>query len=427
MGQSLCGRHTGWQDQFTRAADGQAPHAGSEGDRLPPDETDAVEDAAGVPVLHPHTKKGAGASSHSLKACWSPRPDFVMKCTQCAMPLSPTNSTMQCPRCHTVNGVGPKSTVPLSSQQHADPAWGGPRGTQHYGEGTSSRLAEASPQVPFPSAFLFSSEAANGQQNQAPLSSIVQMPFPQAGQMWQVSNPQAAVPVAIPASPPAPMEAIMQSSDAQYAIPNRISGSIYSAPVPFVRPQPPRVSNVGFIVGGLCVTVGALILVFVYVMAQTLLFSSASTSTTSTATPLTTTHSKPLPTVAIPTPTVVTSPTVGTFPGQQYIDNPQMASEVNTNTAQPLQVTAMFRVSQRIYVTFDIHPSGNNGAVCLVWHLNNQVVTQFPFAVTASARAGYSYAVYGATGAGYVEIYWASSVACSDELLAQHVNFTVQK
>jgi len=104
-----------------------------------------------------------------------------------------------------------------------------------------------------------------------------------------------------------------------------------------------------------------------------------------------------------------------------------MASEVNTNTAQPLQVTAMFRVSQRIYVTFDIHPSGNNGAVCLVWHLNNQVVTQFPFAVTASARAGYSYAVYGATGAGYVEIYWASSVACSDELLAQHVNFTVQK
>jgi hypothetical protein len=349
-----------------------------------------------------------------------------MRCTQCGMPLSPTNTSMQCPRCHTVNGVRPKPTVPLSSQQYADLACGGPEGSQHYGQVASSWQVEASPQMPFPSAPLFSSEAAGRQQNRVSLSPMAGVPFPQVGQMWQPSNSQAAVPVAIPAPPPAPMEVNMPSSGAQYPVPER-TASMYSAPAPAVRPQPPRMSNVGFIVAGLCVIVGALILVFVYVMAQTLLFTSTGTITASTATPFVTAHSMPSPTASIPTPTVVTSPTIGTFPGQQYIDNPQMASAVNTNTAQPLQVTAMFQVNQRIYVTFDIHPNGNNGAVCLVWYLNDRIVTQFPFAVTASARAGYSYAVYGVSGTGYVEIYWAGSVACNDKLLAQHVNFTILK
>jgi hypothetical protein len=70
-------------------------------------------------------------------------------------------------------------------------------------------------------------------------------------------------------------------------------------------------------------------------------------------------------------------------------------------------------------------PHGKNGAVCLYWHLNNKNVTQFPFAVTPNATAGYSYAIYGSTGTAYVEIYWASTIACSDKLLAQHVNFKV--
>lgn len=35
VGQRLRGRHPGWQNQFARSADGQAPYAGSKGDRLP--------------------------------------------------------------------------------------------------------------------------------------------------------------------------------------------------------------------------------------------------------------------------------------------------------------------------------------------------------------------------------------------------------
>ena len=78
-------------------------------------------------------------------------------------------------------------------------------------------------------------------------------------------------------------------------------------------------------------------------------------------------------------------------------------------------------------MTFSLHPNGKNGAVCLFWYLNNRNIAQYPFGVTAGAKAGYSYATYAGPGTAYVEIYWASTIACSDKILAQHVNFTVTK
>jgi hypothetical protein len=131
------------------------------------------------------------------------------------------------------------------------------------------------------------------------------------------------------------------------------------------------------------------------------------------------------PTTPILTPTAVPSPTAGALVGSQFIDSAQMASTVNTTTAQPLLLTTTFKINQKIYVTFNIHPNGKNGAVCLNWYLNNKIVTQFPFGVTASAKAGYSYAIYGGTGPAYVEIFWASTTSCSDKILAQHVTFTL--
>src|SRR5207302_4327133 len=118
-----------------------------------------------------------------------------MRCTQCGMPLSPTNTSMQCPRCHTLNGVEPKPIVLLSSQQ-----------------------------------------------NQPPFAPMAQAP----GQMGQPGTLRAIMPVAAPTPPPLPtptsMKSAMQNSSAQYAIPNR---------TPVVQPQPPRVSNLGFVVAGL--------------------------------------------------------------------------------------------------------------------------------------------------------------------------------
>ena len=295
-----------------------------------------------------------------------------MRCTNCGLPLSPTNTSLNCPRCH------------------------------------SALVSEAKPVAVYPA-----------------LPPVVQTPFPQAGQMWQ---PDLTPP---PLPTPEPMEATVRNSSSSDMRDARTAGNppmgqvlTYSKPAPVMRAQTRRTSNAGFILAGLCVITGGLILVFVYFMASGL----PSTNTTSASMGAPTTTSGTLPSATtVPWPTVLPSPTVGAFPGQQYIDNAQMASMVNTNTAQPLQMTTRFKVNQRIYVTFNIHPNGKSGAVCLLWYLNSKIVTQYPFAVTAAANAGYSYAIYGTAGESYVEIYWASSTTCSDKILAQHVNFTVTR
>ncbi len=286
-----------------------------------------------------------------------------MRCTNCGLPLSPTNTSLNCPRCH------------------------------------SALVSEAKPVAVYPT-----------------LPPVVQTPFPQAGQMWQ---PDLTPP---PLPTPEPMEATVRNSSSSDMRDARTAGNPPMGQV--MRAQTRRTSNAGFILAGLCVITGGLILVFVYFMASGL----PSTNTTSASMGAPTTTSGTLPSATtVPSSTVLPSPTVGAFPGQQYIDNAQTASKVNTNTAQPLQTTTRFKVNQRIYVTFNIHPNGKSGAVCLLWYLNSRIVTQYPFAVTAAANAGYSYAIYGTAGEGYVEIYWASSTTCSDKILAQHVNFTVTR
>ena len=328
-----------------------------------------------------------------------------MQCTNCGLPLSPTN-TSACPRCHTSLTSGPKPVVGKrqSPQQYNNQAWGG-RGGQ--AEWTNSSYQNQN-QLPFP-----------------PVATPVQTPFPQPGQMWQVTPAPAPPPTPIPAPLGAIPVGAIDRAPTPYMMPTQTVGAMDSSPTPALRPQARRASNLGFYVAGLCVIAGGLILIFVYILALGL--PSSSTTSAFTASPSATKNPALTPTATTPAPTAVLSPTTGLFPGQPYINTPQMASMVNINTAQPLQTTTTFKVNQKIYVTFAINPNGKNGAVCLFWYLNNRIVTQFPFAVTSSARAGYSYAIYGGTGAAYVEIYWASTITCSDKILAQHVTFTVTK
>ncbi|HAE83597.1 MAG TPA: hypothetical protein DDW33_11110 [Ktedonobacter sp.] len=287
-----------------------------------------------------------------------------MKCTTCGFPLSPTNTNMPCPRCHNSTTSNPKFVV----------------------------------------------------QQQIPFSFPEQAPFPQLGQLFQSA----------PTPAPINMQAELHQNNAPYGATNRTPEATYSAlsaPTPALRPQTRHASNLGFIVAGLCVFAGGLILILVYFMAIGLPPSSSANSYTTA--PVVTKNTPSTLLTAAPSPKIVPSATTGAFPGQQYIDNSQMASTVNMNTAQPLHATTTFKVNQKMYVTFNIHPDNKNGAVCLYWYLNNKNVTQFPFSVTANAKAGYSYAIYGGAGTAFVEIYWASTTTCSDKLLAQHVNFTV--
>jgi hypothetical protein len=191
---------------------------------------------------------------------------------------------------------------------------------------------------------------------------------------------------------------------------------------PPLEPKSPRYSRnmkLGFTVAGLCVLIGGLILIFVYFIAIGLPGGSSNNTTNSTS------HGSTLTTA--PTSTVALSPaaTATVYPGQQYIDNAQMASAIDTTTKQPTQLTTTFKTNQNIYVAFQLHPPGHGGAVCLLWYLNGKLVTPFSFAASAYSKLSYAYAIYGEAGAGYVEIYWASTKQCTDQLLAQHVDFTV--
>jgi hypothetical protein len=156
--------------------------------------------------------------------------------------------------------------------------------------------------------------------------------------------------------------------------------------------------------------------------------NNQSTSTLTANTP-TSQNSSPgtqggLPTNLTPTSTLPTATPTPNLPGKAYIDNAQMASSIDMNTALPSQATTTFTVHQKIFVTFMVHPI-NSGAVCLAWYIDQKQFSQFPFDVGSMPQHAYSFTYAPSAGQGSVNIYWASSTACTDEQLAQTVNFTV--
>jgi hypothetical protein len=176
-------------------------------------------------------------------------------------------------------------------------------------------------------------------------------------------------------------------------------------------------NNLGFIVAGVCVIMGGLLLVFIYFMAMGLSGSSTGRSTVKTNIA---TNSSPT-TASSP----VSSPTATPFPGQKYIDHPQLASRIDPTSRQAIQLTTTFKSNQNIYIAFQLHPAGQNGVVCLSWYANNKQFATYQLPVYASEQSSYAYATYRGTGSGYVELYWASTTKCTDKVLAQRVNFTV--
>ena len=262
-----------------------------------------------------------------------------------------------------------------------------------------------------------------------PSASAVQtrMPFPSPAPAYpweQVANPTPA-PVPTPPATPMPVlqPGMLQSRENFSPIPLPAERQNTRHKIPAVSSPAVATGFLGFVIAGLCVIAGGLLLVFVYFMGLSLPQTNSLSVTGITPAA---THTVILsPTTAKATPTTMSSPAQGAFPGMQYISDPQMASSVNTATAQPLRASTTFAINQKVYVTFTVHPNGSSGAVCLVWYLNNHVNAQYAFAVTPDVGAGYSYTIYGSAGSAYVQISWASTTACSGSLLAQQVSFTV--
>jgi hypothetical protein len=280
-----------------------------------------------------------------------------MKCASCGLPLSPSHTPINCPRCGT-----PTNAISTNGQ---------PNYQQAYWE--TSHVVDAGGTLP--------PDYQRAQNVQGPPA---YSPPPQSGQMWY--------------------------------------GQVYQpgfSPVP--PPNGSRKTKLGFILAGLCILAGGVILIFVYFSASGLPGSNSSNSATTTST------STPNVSTATPTtaPTAIPSQTATNYPAQQYEDNAQMSAVVDPNTLQPSQPTTTFKPGQNIYVSFQVHPNGHAGAVCIIWYLNSKQITNFSLPVSATSKYSYAYSIYGGAGPAYVELYWASSTQCTDQVLAQHVDFTV--
>jgi len=179
--------------------------------------------------------------------------------------------------------------------------------------------------------------------------------------------------------------------------------------------------RLGFSIAAACITVGTLLLILVFGIVRTLPRTDTATNTNQqNAQAAQNTPTPPLnPTIAL-SPSV--SPALG---GLKYFDKAQIGSEINNNTAQIITQSTTFQVNQKIYVTFQVHTGDQLGAACLLWHWGNKSQTHFEFPLLASTGAAYSYMPAIASGAGNVAIYYASTIACTDKILAQSISFTV--
>jgi hypothetical protein len=308
-----------------------------------------------------------------------------MRCMNCGLPLSPARTQTNCPRCgaplNTDQGV---PQLPFNQG-----SWGNTGGGGMPQENPWAQVGTTAPPNPF---------AQQGMQNQMGTG---------PGRMGGFNGP------GLPESPFSPQR-------------------------PYSPQKKSKNSRNLFMVAGLCVVVGALLLVLIMVLGSTggnnASPNTARTNSTSTARSASTSTPQAANTPAATSaagasPTASSSPAAnGTaYPGQQYIDGAQMATGVDNNTMQPQQAATTFPVNSNIYVIFNLHPPSTGGEVCSYWYISGDPtpITNYPLAVKPTSHANYIFAIYGSAGQAYVELYWASDASCNDKVLAQHVDFTV--
>lgn len=351
---------------------------------------------------------------------------IIMKCAECGLPLSPSRTI--CPRCGAPAGKA-SGKIRLTRDTAAPTP---PHVNLSAGIDTLDRTPPVWPaltpsilpsnepvteQEAFPEAesgfFPPSPAIATSQRNTE--ATLTQ------NQPYGSNTPSAPIPY-VPNTPSAPTAA-----------------EHYQTPAPWPKPTftPDRGSaaarqpkiRLGFTAATICFTAGIIIMIFVFIMAQSLTPNNLQSSTAATSRPQTanvqTTPIAPTPTSLQATPSV--TPTLA---GTQYINNVNLASSVDTTTGQPLQTTTEFHSTQAIYVTMTIQQAAYSGYVCLDWSVNDQ---PYPYASPAAPGGAtyltqsnaYFYYSPGVVGNGNVKISWASTIACTDKVLIQTLTFTV--
>jgi hypothetical protein len=282
------------------------------------------------------------------------------------------------------------------------------------------------------------------QQIPFPAQQLPQSPFPSA-EGWprmpsSEAAPQANVQAAWTSSSSSPSEAAPQAN-AQAAWTSSSSSPPVSYPTNNLptRPEPllarkpyssaqssAKRTRMGFTIAGLCIIAGSLLLVFVYLIEQGVL-PGGRTTTLSAIQPSSTARldQTAIVTQTPPSSTPATTPTP-TLPGQDLLDTSVLSSSFNEQTGQILQQSTDFKVNQKIYVIFSLHPGGNSHLVCLDWYLNDLSVNKLAFQVNPAYNYKYySFAFMSTSGKGHVDISLASTTTCTDAILAQKLSFTV--
>lgn len=342
-----------------------------------------------------------------------------MKCAQCGLPLSPSRAN--CPRCgapagkasgkirltRDISPVPPHVNLPadINTLNETPPVW-------------PTLAAPAPPpsepiteQQPFPVAEggFFPSTAA--------------FVLPQQDDAVQAQN-QPSIPITpTPSAPSVP-----STPSEPYYTPSPWAKPTFPPDGAALRRQPK--TRLGITIAAMCFTAGIIIMIFVFIMAQSLSPDNLKSSTSTTSKPKITSVQTPTPVLSTPTSIQATPTLTSTATANQYISNVNLASSVDTSTGQPLQTATEFHASQSIYVTMTIQQAAYNGAVCLDWSVNNQA---YPYANSATPSGAtyltqtnaYFYYKPGTVGSGNVQVSWASSTACTDKVLIQTLNFTV--
>ncbi len=330
-----------------------------------------------------------------------------MRCSQCGLPLSPSRT--HCPRC------------------------GSPAG------GADKRVAgKAAPDAPlmlFPQGEAASPSGQAGVQQQwgaahGGWSSVPQMSFPaSAGDLARPQDINLSM---------HPQQVGMQASSVVPGWQGRPTMPSPVTPPPFASPHASastvrgrsaarRKARAGFTLAGICIFCGAALLLCVFLLAQSPAPDSQPATLSNIAPPA---HTPVALTSVVdtPTPTAPSITPTPTFPAQEYAFNAQMASMADDVTGRPTVLTTSFRVKQKMIVAWQVDPHGQYGAICVRWYINDQYQAFADYggiAVRPASLRGFSYIYPGVAGPGYVELYWASNVSCTDRVLAQRVDFTV--
>ncbi len=351
-----------------------------------------------------------------------------MRCRTCGVNLQPGAKT--CPNCGTVVPRPDETVVDTSAQEPLIPptVYGGPvPSTPNY----NSNMQNPYDRPP-------SSPSYNNQPNQYPSSPYNQIepnPYPPGSFNQSQANPYQ------PGS-------FNQNQANPYPNQYAPGGMPPAYPPPGYMPpqqQPRRKTRWGLIIG---IIAGVLVLACigssVLVLAR-LGRSTANTQATSTANTQTTPAANTTPAGSNATPAntnttpAANSNSTGVSPSGLTIDpnaasivtDAQSAKNVNQDTAAPVDPTSTFKAGDRVYVVFKV----NNNKVDVTtqkiyvgakFYVDRVLAAKInPITFDTVVPGGYFAGTYKVASQGTAELYLCYKSDCSDEKLAQVVNFTV--